>query len=169
MRKTNLCFQGLRQPRRLIEEGKSLELHFPAEDLDFSLGTLKEHLFQTVMVLQNHLVVVGGTRTLLQIQGSRLLMNMRVLSNSLSEAWASFCIIASCTGTGRAILYCHLNFLNSVTEEFEVSAKVCIMWTPDTFKGAGARSKKASARWEDYIDVAESRKSSNSFHGGACV
>ncbi|KAB5537767.1 hypothetical protein DKX38_015300 [Salix brachista] len=35
MRKTNLCLQGLRQLRRLFEEGKSLELHFPAEDLDF--------------------------------------------------------------------------------------------------------------------------------------
>jgi hypothetical protein len=32
-----------------------------------------------------------------------------------------------------------------VAAEFEVSAKVCIMWPADTVKGAEARSKKALA------------------------
>ena len=50
-----------------------------------------------------------------------------------------------------------------VAEEFRVSVKVCILWPTDTVKGAETRSKTALAPWENYIDVAEAKKSSNSF------
>jgi hypothetical protein len=49
-----------------------------------------------------------------------------------------------------------------VAEEFKVSVKVCILWPTDTVKGAEARSKTALAPWENYIDVAEAKESSNS-------
>jgi hypothetical protein len=45
-----------------------------------------------------------------------------------------------------------------VAKEFNVSAKVCVLWPAGAVKGIEAGSKAAAA-WENYVDVVEVKKS----------
>ncbi|CAK7327404.1 unnamed protein product [Dovyalis caffra] len=169
--KNPLGSSRLAKLRRLFEEGKSLQLQFPAEDLGF-------RYLEGALIPDNDSVgapepPTGRRRDYIPSAnpGSRLPhMNVHVLSNSSSEACIStldllpedkvefLLIVAPLEKSYHLALAAF-----KVAEEFKVSAKVCILWPVDTVKGAEARSQTALAPWENYIDVAEAKKSSNSF------
>ncbi|KAG6764653.1 hypothetical protein POTOM_032133 [Populus tomentosa] len=156
--------------RRLFEEGKSLQLQFPAEDLGFRY--LEGALIPDSDSVGAQEPPTGCRKDYIPSSdpGSRLPhMNVRMLSNSSSEA----CISTLDLLPGDKVEFLlfiapleksyHLAVAAlKVAEEFKVSVKVCILWPPETVKGAEARSKTALAPWENYIDVAEANKSSNS-------
>lgn len=156
--------------RRLFEEGKSLQLQFPAEDLGFRY--LEGALIPDSDSVGAQEPPTGRRKDYIPSSdpGSRLPhMNVRMLSNSSSEA----CISTLDLLPGDKVEFLlfiapleksyHLAVAAlKVAEEFKVSVKVCILWPPETVKGAEVRSKTALAPWENYIDVAEAKKSSNS-------
>ncbi|TQD96777.1 hypothetical protein C1H46_017670 [Malus baccata] len=80
-------------------------------------------------------------------------MNVRILSDTSSEHQQS-----------RPYHLAHAAF--KVAEEFKVSARVCVcvcvLWPAGSVRGVEARSKASLVPWENYIDVAEVKKSSNS-------
>ena len=49
-----------------------------------------------------------------------------------------------------------------VAEEFKVDTKVCIIWPYGTTNRVEVGSKRALTPWENYIDVVEVKRSSNS-------
>ncbi|KAB5545192.1 hypothetical protein DKX38_013304 [Salix brachista] len=177
--------------RHLFEEGKSLQLQFPAEDLGFRIkciypsnstkfifylsgfSYLEGALIPDSDSVRAQVPPTGRRRDYIPSSdpGSRLPhMNVRMLSNSFSEA----CISTLDLLPGDKVEFLlfiapleksyHLAVAAlKVAEEFKVSVKVCILWPTDTVKGAETRSKTALAPWENFIDVAEAKKSSNSF------
>lgn len=48
-----------------------------------------------------------------------------------------------------------------LAKEFEVSAKICVLWSAGT-RGIEERSNAALTPWENYIDVVEVKRSSTS-------
>ncbi|KAJ4839394.1 hypothetical protein Tsubulata_016848 [Turnera subulata] len=164
-----LGFSRLARLRRIFEEGKSLQLQFPAEDLGFRYlegallpdsdtaanppepptGRRRDYVPSTdpgsrlphtyVRPLSNSSEMTISTLDLLCIDKIEFLLIIAPLDESYNLGRAAF----------------------RVAEEFKVSAKVCVMWPADTVDGVEAKSKEALAPWGNYIDVVEVKKSSN--------
>ncbi|OAY32417.1 FAD-dependent monooxygenase apdD isoform X2 [Manihot esculenta] len=168
--KNPLGSSRLAKVRRIFEEGKSLQLQFPAEDLGF------RYLEGAVVPDNDSLVGVlepptGRRRDYIPSAnpGSRLPhIDVRVLSNSSSEVTVSTLDLV-CGDKVEFLLivaplkesYKLARAAFKVAEEFKVSAKVCVLWPADSLDEFEVRSKKALAPWEKFIDVVEVRKSSN--------
>ncbi|CAK9162014.1 unnamed protein product [Ilex paraguariensis] len=156
--------------RRIFEEGKSLQLQFPAEDLGFRY--LKGAIVpDDDSVLEAPEAPTGRRRDYVPSAdpGSRLPhMNVRLLAKLSSEETFStldlvavdkvefLLIIAPVESSYRLA---HVTF--KIAEEFNSSVKVCVVWPDGTVDGA-ARSKEAFDPWENYIDVVEVRRSTTS-------
>ncbi|XP_050205589.1 uncharacterized protein LOC126655439 [Mercurialis annua] len=158
----------LERVRRIFEEGKSLQLQFPAEDLGFRYltGALvpdsdsKEDVPKPPTGRRRDYIPSADP-------GSRLPhMDVRILSNLPYEATIStldllsgdkveFLLIVA--PHDKSYQLAHAAF--KVTEEFKVSTKVCVLWPAD--KSEALSSEKALAPWKNYIDVMEVKKSSN--------
>ncbi|KAA8529739.1 hypothetical protein F0562_034161 [Nyssa sinensis] len=157
--------------RRIFEEGKSLQLQFPAEDLGF-------RYLQGALVPDNDSVSdapeapTGRRREYVPSAdpGLRLPhMTVRVISKLSSEDTYStldlvsgdkiefLLIIAPVESSyhlGRAAF--------KVAEEFRVAARVCVIWPDGAVNGVEVGTKEALMPWENYIDVQEVKCSSNS-------
>ncbi|KAK9276070.1 hypothetical protein L1049_005601 [Liquidambar formosana] len=157
--------------RCIFEEGKSLQLQFPAEDLGFrySEGAL---LPECDSLLDAPEAPSGCWRDYVPSAdpGSRLPhMAVRVLSDLLSEEIFSTLDLLSGEKVEFLLIIApvkesyelaHAAF--KVAKEFKVSARVCVMWPGGTVNGVEVGSKMALAPWENYIDVMEVKRSPTS-------
>ncbi|XP_024193944.1 putative polyketide hydroxylase isoform X1 [Rosa chinensis] len=156
--------------RCIFEEGKSLQLQFPAEDLGF-------RYLEGALVPDRDGALggpdgpTGRRRDYVPTAdpGSRLPhMNVRILSNSSSKATIStldllsgdkieFLLIIAPIEPSYHLAHAALK----VAEEFKVSARVCVLWPAGSAKGVEVGSKASLKPWENYIDVMEVKKSSD--------
>ncbi|KAH7833381.1 hypothetical protein Vadar_005755 [Vaccinium darrowii] len=162
--KNPLGYSRLAKLRRIFDEGKSLQLQFPAEDLGFRYG--------------DGAVIPNGNRKLYVPEtpagrrrdyvpsadpGARLPhMNVRALSNLFREDIFSTLDLVSgdkieflliIAPVGPSYHLAHAAF--KVAEEFKVSAKVCVMWPHGAADGVEVGSEEALSPWKNYIDVVE--------------
>uniref|UniRef100_A0A5B7BW30 FAD-binding domain-containing protein n=1 Tax=Davidia involucrata TaxID=16924 RepID=A0A5B7BW30_DAVIN len=157
--------------RRIFEEGKSLQLQFPAEDLGF-------RYLEGALVPDNDSVSdapetpTGHRREYVPSAdpGSRLPhMNVKVLSKLSSEdTYSSLDLVSGDKIEFLLIIapvessYHLARAAFKVAEEFRVAARVCVMWPDGAINGVEVGSKEALMPWENYIDVVEVKRSSNS-------
>ncbi|KAK1575307.1 hypothetical protein Q3G72_004358 [Acer saccharum] len=157
--------------RRIFEEGKSLQLQFPAEDLGFRY--LKGALVPEGDCEMGALEAPTGRRrdyVPSANPGSRLPhMNVRILSTSSSGEIISTLDLVSGDKIEFLLIIAPLEASYDlsraafkVADDFKVSIRVCVMWPAGTIKEVHIRSKAALAPWENYIDVMEVKRSSNS-------
>lgn len=154
--------------RRIFEEGKSLQLQFPAEDLGFRYlkgALIPEH----DTPLDPPEAPSGCRRDYVPSTdpGSRLPhMNVRLLSNFISEEIYSTLDLVSGEKVEFLIIigpvkesYDLACAVFKVAEKFKVSVKLCVMWPAGTANGVEIGTKKALKPWEDsYIDVMEVKR-----------
>ncbi|KAK3223581.1 hypothetical protein Dsin_010606 [Dipteronia sinensis] len=96
-------------------------------------------------------------------------MNVRVLSTSSSREIISTLDLVSGDKIEFLLIIAPLEASYDlsraafkVADDFKVSIRVCVMWPAGTIKEVHIRSKAALAPWENYIDVMEVKRSSNS-------
>ncbi|KAL2332682.1 hypothetical protein Fmac_013895 [Flemingia macrophylla] len=154
--------------RRIFEEGKSLQLQFPAEDLGFRY--LQGALIAESNGVESPPEVLTGRRrdyTPSARPGSRL-PHMFVRANPLSEETVSTLDLVS-GDTVEFILiiapveesYRLAHEAFKVAEELEISLKVCIFWSTDSAEGLEKGSKAALSPWKNYADVEVLSSTSN--------
>ncbi|GKA48676.1 aromatic-ring hydroxylase-like protein [Tanacetum coccineum] len=162
----------LAKVRRIFEEGKSLQLQFPAEDLGFRYheGALVPEKDSEGASI-NLEPPTGRRREYIPSAdpGSRLPhMNVRVLSDVTREATIStldlisgdkveFLLIIAPIEASYRLAHTALK----VADEHQITVKVCVMWPNGSVNG-DARTKTSLAPWENYVDVVEVRQPSNS-------
>ncbi|KAI4336611.1 hypothetical protein L6164_015115 [Bauhinia variegata] len=152
--------------RRIFEEGKSLQLQFPAEDIGF------RYLQGAIMPYSNYTdstppVPTGRRRDYIPSShpGSRLPhIYMRV--NPLSEEAVStldlvsgdkveFLLIIAPVKESYHLAHAALK----VAEELRVCLRVCVIWSDGSVKGQGSKTRLSP--WENYVDVVEVKRSSS--------
>ncbi|PON64794.1 FAD-binding domain containing protein [Parasponia andersonii] len=156
--------------RQIFDEGKSLQLQFPAEDLGFRylVGALVP---DSDCVLGTPEAPTGSRRDYIPTadSGCRLPhMNVRVLSNSSSKEIISTLDLISGDKVEFLLViapiessYVLARTALEVSEEFNVSIRICVLWSAGTPLGV-VGSKALLAPWENYIDVIEVKKSPTS-------
>ncbi|KAI3426776.1 FAD_binding_3 domain-containing protein [Psidium guajava] len=150
--------------KRIFDEGKSLQLQFPAEDLGFRYldGALIPDVDSTSVPLS---VPTGRRRDYIPSAdpGSRLPhMNVRVWSDSGKEEKMSTLDLVRGDKIEFLLLiapikdsYKLARAAFKVAEEFRVSARACVVWPVETGNAFGGGSKVALTPWENYLDVQE--------------
>ncbi|CAI0426139.1 unnamed protein product [Linum tenue] len=153
--------------RRIFEEGKSLQLQFPAEDLGFRY--LEGALISDGNGASTTVEPPSGRRREYVPSadpGSRLPHTyIRPLSNSPTNKTLSthdlipvdkleFLLIIGPHNESYQLARAAL----SAAEEFGVSVKVCIVWPADTNVGTEGKSESPLSPWTNFIDVAEVKK-----------
>ncbi|GAU41297.1 hypothetical protein TSUD_325110 [Trifolium subterraneum] len=154
--------------RHIFEEGKSLQLQFPAEDLGF------RYLQGAIMpessdVASSPQVPTGRRRDYIpSAQPGCRLPHMFVRVNPLSKEMVSthdlvsgdkvefVLIIAPVKGSYHLA---HEAF--KVAEERQVGLKVCVFWSTDSGVGLDKGSKEALSPWKNYADVEVCSKTTN--------
>ncbi|XVF85191.1 hypothetical protein PTKIN_Ptkin17bG0098600 [Pterospermum kingtungense] len=166
-----LGLSRLAKLRHIFEEGKSLQLQFPAEDLGFRYleGALVPDSKDT---LPSPEVPTGRRRDYVPRAdpGSRLPhMNVRVLSNTPSEEIISTLDLVSGKKIEFLLIIAPLeesyNLAQAafkVAEEYKFSTKVCILWPADIDTEVHPGKKAKLAPWKNYADVMEVKRSSDS-------
>ncbi|KAJ7980129.1 FAD/NAD(P)-binding oxidoreductase family protein [Quillaja saponaria] len=155
--------------RCIFEEGKSLQLQFPAEDLGF-------RYVQGAIVPENSGALgapeepTGRRRDYIPSAdpGARLPhMNVRV--NQLRKDTISTLDLVSGDKVEFLLIiapaeesYSLVHAAFKVAKKFQVSLKACVMWSADTVQGIELGSKDALTPWDNYIDVTEVKISSTS-------
>nr|XP_043639282.1 2,4-dichlorophenol 6-monooxygenase [Erigeron canadensis] len=162
----------LAKVRRIFEEGKSLQLQFPAEDLGFRYreGALIPETDSEGEPIKPE-PPTGRRREYIPSAdpGSRLPhMNIRVLSeltkevtistlDLISEDKLEFLLIIAPIDSSYRLAHAAL----TVADEYNILVKVCVMW-PNGLVNGDARTKTSLVPWENYVDVVEVRQPSNS-------
>ncbi|KAL5551003.1 hypothetical protein UlMin_001179 [Ulmus minor] len=157
-----LGWSRLAKLQRIFEEGRSLQLQFPAEDLGFR--------YLEGMVVPDSdgappEAPTGRRRDYISTAdpGCRLPhMNVTVFPNSSSKETISTLDLISIDKVEFLLIIApkassyHLARASlAMAEELKVPIKVCIIWPSDLIEG----SKAPLAPWKNYIDVLEVRKS----------
>ncbi|MED6133990.1 hypothetical protein PIB30_033295 [Stylosanthes scabra] len=152
--------------KRIFEEGKSLQLQFPAEDLGF-------RYIQGALVPENNDVDIpaevptGRRRDYVPSAspGSRL-PHMFVRLNRLTEEIVSTLDLVSGDKVEFVLIIAPLEesyHLSreafKVAEEFKVSLKVCVLWPADSVEESENGSKAALSPWKNCADVYEVKRS----------
>ncbi|GAV85453.1 FAD_binding_3 domain-containing protein [Cephalotus follicularis] len=166
-----LGLSRLAKLRSIFEEGKSLQLQFPAEDLGF-------RYLKGALTPDNDSVVVspeaptGRRRSYVPSAnpGSRLPhMNLKVLPDLSTEETISTLDLVSGDKVEFLLIIAPVeeSYLLAlaafkVAEEYKVSVKVCVLWPSCSVSGVESKSKMALAPWENYLDVVEVQRSSDS-------
>ncbi|KAG4989987.1 hypothetical protein JHK82_032298 [Glycine max] len=166
--------------RHIFEEGKSLQLQFPAEDLDrkydaralwgcLSNSAIELRYLQGALMPESKDVesppeVLTGRRrdyTPSAQPGSRL-PHIFVRVNPLSEETVSTLDLVSGDKVEFILIIApveesyHLaREAFKVAEEQEIFLKVCIFWSTDSVEGLEKGSKAALSPWKNYLDVVE--------------
>ncbi|CAI8598105.1 unnamed protein product [Vicia faba] len=155
--------------RHIFEEGKSLQLQFPAEDLGF------RYLHGAVMPESSDVesppqVPTGRRRDYIpSAQPGCRLPHMFVRVNPLSEETVSTHDLVSGDKVEFVLIIApvkesyHLaRQAFKVAEERQVSLKVCVFWCTDSAERLDKGSKEALSPWKNYADIVEvSSKTSN--------
>lgn len=170
--KSLLGSSRLARLRHIFEEGKSLQLQFPAEDLGFRYldGALVPD--NDGAVDDNLGLPTGRRRDYVPSAdpGSRLPhMYVRALSNSSSEEVISILDIVSGEKVEFLLIIApgeesyHLaRSTFKVAKEFRACLKVCVLWGDGTVTGTERDSKAALAPWDNYVDAVEIPRASSS-------
>jgi hypothetical protein len=148
--------------RHIFEEGKSLQLQFPAEDLGF------RYLQGAVMpessdVESSPQVPTGRRRDYIpSAQPGCRLPHMFVRVNPISKEMVSTHDLVSGDKVEFVLIIApvkesyHLaREAFKVAEERQVSLKVCVFWSMDSGVGFDKGSKEALSPWKNYADVVE--------------
>ncbi|XP_059308423.1 uncharacterized protein LOC132059710 isoform X2 [Lycium ferocissimum] len=155
--------------RQIFEDGQSLQLQFPAEDLGFRYrkGAL---VSEDDCVLNAHEVPTGRRRDYIPClePGSRLPhMNVKLLSNPSSKEIFSTLDLVSGDKVEFVLIiapleesYCLARAALEVANNIKVPLKVCIMWPNGSVNGT-VRSEAALTPWKNFEDV-EVKSSSDS-------
>ncbi|KAK4429710.1 putative polyketide hydroxylase [Sesamum alatum] len=157
--------------RHIFEEGKSLQLQFPAEDIGFrySKGALVSDADSLSGAPQE--TPTGRRRGYIPSSdpGSRLPhMQIRPLSELLNKDAFSTLDLVSVDNVEFVLIiapveesYQLARAAFKVAGEFKVPLKVCIMWQQNS-TNAVVSSKKALFPWRNFIDVIEAKRSPTS-------
>ncbi|XP_039017976.1 2,4-dichlorophenol 6-monooxygenase-like [Hibiscus syriacus] len=157
--------------RHIFEEGKSLQLQFPAEDLGFRYleGALVPDSKDVVPAPE---LPSGRRRDYVPCAdpGSRLPhMNVKVLSNFPSEETISTHDLVSVDKVEFLLIIAPMEESYNLAraafkaaKEYKVSSKVCMLWPADTITGFHRGSKAKLAPWKNYMDAIEVKRSSDS-------
>ncbi|KAK4402675.1 putative polyketide hydroxylase [Sesamum angolense] len=157
--------------RQIFEEGKSLQLQFPAEDLGFrySKGALVSDGDSLSGAPQE--TPTGRRRDYIPSSdpGSRLPhMQIRPLSELLNKDAFSTLDLVSVDNVEFVLIIAPVEesyrlalAAFKVAEEFKIPLKVCIMWQQKSTDGI-VNSKKALFPWTNFIDVIEAKSSPTS-------
>lgn len=162
--------------RRIFDEGKSLQLQFPAEDLGFRY--LDGALVRDGDSTQNAPETPTGRRRdyiPLAEPGARLPhMYVRMLRKSTTEEKLSTLDLVSSDKLEFLLIIAPVkNSYNlakaafKVGEEFRVGLKVCVIWSHGSNEGMNG-SKESLAPWENYVDVEEVNVPSSLSWWGIC-
>ncbi|MCE3215455.1 hypothetical protein HAX54_002444 [Datura stramonium] len=155
--------------RQIFEEGQSLQLQFPAEDLGFRYrkGAL---VSEDDSVLNVHEAPTGRRRDYIPCSepGSRLPhMNVKLLSNPSSKEIFSTLDLVSGDKVEFVLIiaplkesYCLARAALEVANKFKVPLKVCVMWPNGSIDGTG-RSEAALTPWNSFEEVVEVKSSSD--------
>ncbi|CAL5395988.1 unnamed protein product [Camellia sinensis] len=167
--------------KRIFEEGKSLQLQFPAEDLGFRYlkGALVPNKVSTWDVPETptgrrrdyvpsadpgsrlpHMTVRASLNPPSEDtfdMTQHLIVTISTL-NLVSEDKLEFLLIIAPVESSYRLA--HAAF--KVAEEFKVSARACVMWPHGVGNGAEVGSEAALKPWENYIDVVEVKQTSTS-------
>lgn len=169
--KNPLGSSRLARLRHIFEEGKSLQLQFPAEDLGFRYleGALVPDSKDNVAAPE---LPTGRRRDYVPCAdpGSRLPhMNVKVLSNFPREETISTLDLVSRDKVEFLLIiapveesYNLAQAAFKVGKEYKVSTKVCILWPAGTVTRVQPGSKANLAPWKNYVDVIEVKRSSDS-------
>ncbi|XP_052111859.1 uncharacterized protein LOC107468906 [Arachis duranensis] len=155
--------------RHIFEEGKSLQLQFPAEDLGF------RYLQGALVPESNDIdipaeVPTGRRRDYVPSAspGSRL-PHMFVRLNRLTEEIVSTLDLVSGDKVEFVLIIAPLEESYhlareafKVAEKFQVSLKVCVLWPTDSVEELENGSKAALSPWKNYADVYEIKRSKRS-------
>nr|XP_029145415.1 uncharacterized protein LOC112715041 isoform X1 [Arachis hypogaea] len=155
--------------RHIFEEGKSLQLQFPAEDLGF------RYLQGALVPESNDIdipaeVPTGRRRDYVPSAspGSRL-PHMFVRLNRLTEEIVSTLDLVSGDKVEFVLIIAPLEESYhlareafKVAEKFQVSLKVCVLWPTDSVEELENGSKSALSPWKNYADVYEIKRSKRS-------
>ncbi|KAG9446658.1 hypothetical protein H6P81_012786 [Aristolochia fimbriata] len=167
--KNPLGSSRLSKLRTILDEGKSLQLQFPAEDLGFRYleGAL---VLDSASRKANAIPAPTGRRkdyVPSSEPGARLPhMNVRMLNIPPDKATVStldlvnggvleFLLIIA----PAAEAYNLARVSSEVAQRFKVSLKVCVMWPPGSFTGFTDGSKDSLHPCTNFIDVEEVRRS----------
>ncbi|XP_022776266.1 phenol 2-monooxygenase isoform X2 [Durio zibethinus] len=157
--------------RHIFEEGKSLQLQFPAEDLGFRYleGALVPDSKDVVPAPQ---LPTGRRRDYVPCAdpGSRLPhMNVRVLSKFQSEETISTLDLVSGDKVEFLLIiapveksYNLAQAAFKVAKEYKVSIKVCVLWPAGIVTRFQPESKVTVAPWKNFINVIEVKRSADS-------
>ncbi|RWR96901.1 2,4-dichlorophenol 6-monooxygenase isoform X1 [Cinnamomum micranthum f. kanehirae] len=158
--------------KSIFEEGKSLQLQFPAEDLGFRY--LEGALVPEISDISQDTTEVptGRRRDYIPSSepGSRLPhMNVRVLKAASSEGTLSTLDLVCGEKLEFLLIIAPLResydlavAAFKVAEQFKVSIKVCVMWPQSSFDEQVGGSKASLEPYTNYIDVEEVKRSSSS-------
>lgn len=153
--------------RNILDEGKSLQLQFPAEDLGFRYekgALVAEDCAKTTHQTEElkHSKRSSGEYIPSAKVGSRLPhMLVRPLHTSSEGVFSTLDLLSGDKPEFVIIIaplkesYKLAQDMLRITDEFELSAKVCVMWP----QGSGGEEVKGSiselAPWTNYVDVEE--------------
>ncbi|KAM7251196.1 hypothetical protein ACFE04_023079 [Oxalis oulophora] len=156
--------------KSIFEEGKSLQLQFPAEDLGFRYlkgalvpdsdgvplqtptGHRRDYVpradpgmrlpHMNVKMLSNEEETIISTLDLVSVDKVEFLLIIAPLEESYHLARSTF----------------------KVADEFRVSVKACVMWPAGTIRGVeeSKTSKMSLAPWNNWLDVLEVKRSTDS-------
>ncbi|GLT86616.1 hypothetical protein SLE2022_047460 [Rubroshorea leprosula] len=157
--------------RHIFEEGKSLQLQFPAEDLGFRYleGALVPDSGGPVTAPE---APTGRRRDYIPCvdPGVRLPhMIVRERSKFTSEETISTLDLVSVDRVEFLLMIApveesyhlaHAAF--KVAEEFKIVIKVCVLWPADTVNGVQPNSEATLTPWKNYTDVVEVKSSPDS-------
>ncbi|CAN8291249.1 unnamed protein product [Cochlearia groenlandica] len=160
-----LGYQRLNRLKRIFEEGKSLQLQFPAEDLGFRYleGAVVP---DKVSGYNDHELPSGRRRDYVPRAepGSRLPhMYVKILSGSTREAVVSTLDLVSTEKVEFLLIipplqdsYKLARATIKAAKEFNANVKVCVVWPGSSHDDCIVReSKSALAPCENYVDVVE--------------
>ncbi|XP_004239375.1 uncharacterized protein [Solanum lycopersicum] len=156
--------------RQIFEEGQSLQLQFPAEDLGFRYrkGVL---VSEDDVVVDVHEAPTGRRRDYIPCSepGSRLPhMNVELFSKPSSKEILSTLDLVSIDKVEFILIiapfkesYCLARAALEVANKFKLHLKVCVMWPNGSIDGAG-RTEAALTPWKSFEEVVEVKRSSDS-------
>lgn len=162
--------------RSILDEGKSLQLQFPAEDLGFRYekgALVAEDCAETAQQAEKlkHINRSSGEYIPSAKVGSRLPhMLVKTLSSS-SEGVLSTMDLVSGDKVQFVLIVAPLKksyelacAMLKIAEELTLSAKVCVMWPQGSVDAKVRGSRSELAPWTNYVDVEEiPRASDNSW------
>lgn len=159
--------------RSIFDEGKSLQLQFPAEDLGFRYldgALVADHDNETQETAETPSSSRRGSREYIPSSkpGSRLPhMQLRMLntSSSAKDVFSTLDLVPIDKLEFLLIIaplrdsYDVASVAFKVAETFGVSLKVCVMWPEGSVPANASGSGMELEPWKNYVDVMEVRRS----------